>query len=201
MNIFEIKNKILTHFNIKEDWWYNSNFPIELLGCKINSNKENISFEENLIKDYNVVSYFSPHLSYYVELINWIELEFKIEIHDTEAPEFFIDLCRIIYEKINKVSLKFKIEELFPDDLNDIITINSSVSKKELIEKYLKSYLLINDIVWIDDKENTKEFQIYTIPWSDVYKNEKITFYLFSIQYEKVISLFNTITFFTGYFK
>ena len=201
-----IKNKILNHFNIAERWWYDCDYSINLLGSKINSKQEGISFEEGLIKDHNDSDLmFTPFLLYYFDLVQWIEQEFSIEICDEEMPENFIYLCRLIYRKINNIELKLELDKLFPDHISEILTIDSSEERKNLIADYFKSFLLIDNIVWVDNIENAKQFQFQTIPWGDVYKNENSTLYLYSIQHEDCTESMpdnpGSITFLKGYFE
>ncbi|MCK9273448.1 hypothetical protein M0P65_07975 [Candidatus Gracilibacteria bacterium] len=201
-NIYLIKNKILNHFNLVEKWWYECDFPINLLGSKINSIKNNISFEERLINDYNE-SYntFTPFLIYYFELAQWVEKEFNVEIHDNEMPEFFIQFCRLIYEKINDIKLEINLQKLFSEHKNENVTINSRNDRKYTIANELKNYFLINDINWINSNETSISFQFRTIPWGDLYKNDNVSFYIHSINHQVFHDDLGSITFLTGYFK
>ncbi len=45
-------------------------------------------------------------------------------------PEFFIQFCRLIYEKINDIKLEINLQKLFSEHKNENVTINSRNDRK-----------------------------------------------------------------------
>ena len=95
ISIQYIKNKILKLFDINDDLYLISQYPLEYIKYKQLSQKNNVSFENEIVKTYNTaeLSY-----KYTCEIIDIINKEFKINI---EYKHTTINrICEIIYRDI-----------------------------------------------------------------------------------------------------